>query len=348
MASNKVHRSLNRGDQFETISDDLTKGGIKGDVPFGTISTLYESPMTFGLLYAGTDDGLIHVSKDGGVSWQRISDNLPQNLWVARVQASAFQEGRVYAVLNGYRSDDFTAHLYVSEDFGKSWSQLGTDLPLEPLNVVKEDPANQHILYVGSDHGLYVSLNRGQSFMLLNNGLPAVAIHDLVVHPREKELIVGTHGRSLYLARVKELQQLDEKMRAKPIHAFEPDAQRYSPRWGTAYADWAETQEPTISLPVYVQSAGQVTITVQTEKGETLYSMTKSCTPGLNYLQYNLEMDATKASIIENQVNAKLKDDEKPLSLKPAKNGKMYLYRGSYKVVISKDNNQATTNITLK
>jgi photosystem II stability/assembly factor-like uncharacterized protein len=346
MGSNKLHRSLNQGDQFEVISGDLTKGGIKGDVPFGTLSTIHESPLKFGLLYTGSDDGLIHVSKDGGVNWERISDALPQNLWVARIQASAHVEGRVYACLNGYRSDDFTPHLYVSEDFGKNWNQIGTNLPLEPLNVVKEDPANPNLLYVGSDHGLYVSLDRGKTFMLLNNGLPAVPVHDVVIHPREKEILVGTHGRSIYLGRGKELQQLNETLLAKTIQAFEPEGIRYNPRWGTPFVDWAEATEPETRLPLYVKTAGDVQISVQTEKGVELFQFAKPCKAGLNYLSYNLEMNASMAGEIESAVNAKLKEEDRPLKLKPAKNGKMYLYRGTYKLVFKKDGGES--NAVLK
>ncbi|MFZ4427149.1 MAG: WD40/YVTN/BNR-like repeat-containing protein [Saprospiraceae bacterium] len=347
MGSNKVHRSLNKGNDFTAISGDLTKGGIKGDVPFGTLTTLHESPLKFGLLYAGSDDGLIHLTRDGGTSWERISDALPKDLWVARVQASAFEEGRAYACLNGYRSDDFTAYLFVTEDFGKSWSRIGSDLPMEPLNVVKEDPSNADILYVGSDHGMYVSLDRGKSFMLMNNGLPAVPVHDLVVHPREKEILVGTHGRSLYLGRAKELQQLNAQMLGKTVHAFDPDPLNYSPRWGNAGALWDEATLPVAKLPVFVATAGAVSFSIQTEKGEELFSFVQQCEKGLNYVPYSLEIAPAKASAIESAVNARLKDDDRPLKMKPADNGKMYLYRGTYTVVATKDGAQGKAALKL-
>ncbi len=148
MASERLHRSFNQGDDFEAISGDLTTGGRKGDVAFSTLSTIHESPLTFGLLYVGSDDGLVHVSKDGGVSWENITAGLPKDMWVSRIQASAFEKGRVYAVLNGYRWDNFDAMAYMSEDYGKTWTKIGKDLPLEPLNVIKEDPSNADILYV--------------------------------------------------------------------------------------------------------------------------------------------------------------------------------------------------------
>jgi ligand-binding sensor domain-containing protein len=157
MASNKVHRSFNQGDSFKEISGDLTKGGKKGDVPFGTISCIHESPLTFGLIYAGTDDGLVHLTMDGGSTWNRIDQLLPQNLWVSSIQASAFKASRVYVTLNGYRNDHFKPYVYVSEDYGKTWNKIGEGLPNEPVNVLKEDPANENLIYIGTDNGLYCS-----------------------------------------------------------------------------------------------------------------------------------------------------------------------------------------------
>ena len=157
MASNKVHRSLNQGDSFNEISGDLTKGGKKGDVPFGTISCIHESPLTFGLIYVGTDDGLVHITADGGNSWNRIDQALPKDLWISSIQASAFKASRVYVTLNGYRNDHFKPYVYVSEDYGKSWDKIGEGLPNEPVNVLKEDPSNENLIYIGTDYGLIVT-----------------------------------------------------------------------------------------------------------------------------------------------------------------------------------------------
>ena len=122
------------------------QGGKKGNVPYGTLTDINESPLKFGLLYVGTDDGLVHVSKDGGYNWTKITDGLPENMWVSRVTASAFSESRVYLSLNGYRWDNFDAMVYVSEDYGKTWTAIGKDLPTESVNVIKEDPKNENIL----------------------------------------------------------------------------------------------------------------------------------------------------------------------------------------------------------
>ncbi|HEY1112048.1 MAG TPA: hypothetical protein VGE66_00745 [Chitinophagaceae bacterium] len=212
--SHKFHRSFNQGDTMIALTPDLTTGGKAGDVPYSTLTTISESPIRFGLIYTGTDDGNIHVSKDAGATWNLISSgdrkgrSLPQNLWVSRVTASRHKESRVYTSLNGYRFDDFAPYLYVSEDYGTSWNKVGRDLPAEPVNVVKEDPKNENIIYVGTDGGLYVSFNRGQSFMMWNAGLPkSVPVHDITFQERENEIVLGTHGRSIYIAKLEDVQK---------------------------------------------------------------------------------------------------------------------------------------------
>lgn len=210
--SNKFHRSMNRGDSLVTMSADLTTNPKQGDVPFGTLTTMSESPIRFGLIYVGTDDGNIQVSKDGGYTWTLINKKLPKGLYVSRVVASAFNESRVYVSLNGYRNDHFTAYVYVSDDYGATWRQIMTDLPAEPVNVVKEDTEDGNIIYVGTDGGLYVSIDGGNTSMMWNKGMPSsVPVHDLVIHPRDGEIVVGTHGRSLYIAKLDELRKLAKK-----------------------------------------------------------------------------------------------------------------------------------------
>lgn len=194
------------------LTADLTNGKKQGNTPYGTLTTISESPVRFGLLYVGTDDGNIHVSKDGGYTFTMITKGLPANLWVSRVTASQYKEGRVYATLNGYRFDDFTPYLFVSEDYGNSWKQIGTDLPAEPLNVVKEDAKKEDILYVGSDNGLYTTFDRGKTFMSMSHNLPRVPVHDLTIQQRENDLVVGTHGRSIYITSLDSVHKAYNKM----------------------------------------------------------------------------------------------------------------------------------------
>jgi photosystem II stability/assembly factor-like uncharacterized protein len=214
--ANKLYRSFNKGENPSPISGDLTRGKKEGNVPFGTLTTICESPMRFGLLYTGSDDGTVQVSKDLGYTWTNISKGLPDGLYISRVVASAFKESRVYITVNGYRNDHFAPYTFVSEDFGATWMAIAKDLPMEPVNVIREDPMNENILYIGTDGGLYISLNRGVSSLAWTKGLPkSVPVHDIAIHQRENEIILGTHGRSLYIAKLKDVQKLltDEKYR---------------------------------------------------------------------------------------------------------------------------------------
>ena len=206
--SNKFHRSMSKGDSLVTLSNDLTTNPVQGDVPFGTTTTISESPIRFGLIYVGTDDGNVQVSKDGGNSFSLISQKLPKGLYVSRVIASKYNVARVYVTLNGYRNDHFNAYVYQSDDYGTTWKQIMKDLPSEPVNVIKEDAVSEQVLYVGTDGGLYVSLDGGNSSMAWTKGLPAsVPVHDLEIHPRDHEIVLGTHGRSLYVGKLDALRK---------------------------------------------------------------------------------------------------------------------------------------------
>lgn len=218
IGSQRLHRSMNRGESFETLSGDLTGGKRPGDVPFGTLTCISESPLAFGLIYTGSDDGQVHVTRDGGATWARLGlpdkkgrGGLPQGLWVSRIVASRHAKGRVYLTLNGYRHDHFDAYVYRSEDYGQTWSRIGTDLPLDPVNVIREDPTSDSILYLGTDGGAYASLDDGIRFMPFVKGLPrSVPVHDIAIQERDGEIVLGTHGRSLYVAKLDELRKLSQ------------------------------------------------------------------------------------------------------------------------------------------
>lgn len=340
--SNKFHRSLNKATDFVTLSGDLTKGGKMGDVAFGTLTSIEESPLKFGLIYVGSDDGLVHVSKDGGYTWSRISDKLPQDLWVSALSASAFDEGTVYLSLNGYRNDDFNAYVFKSSNYGQTWTRIGTDLPLEPVNVIKEDPINKNLLYIGTDHGLYLSLNQGNSFMRASGGLPAVAVHDLVVQTRDKELVVATHGRSLFVSSVNELQQLSPEVLQKSGELFAIAGQNWSGSWGRKSGDGF--YEPSLRIPVYVATAGKITLQIKSDSGLLLTELHVDATKGLNFPSFDLSIRNTEA------YQDDLSKNKKPLA-KAAENGKMYLPVGKYEVelvlngtVLSKQTFQINNN----
>ena len=363
--ANRLYRSMDKGDNWEAISPDLTNGAKKivtddkkmktGNVPYGTITCIHESPLKFGLIYVGTDDGNIQVTQDGGTSWKKISDKLPQDvvlkkLWVSRVQASAFDKATVYASLNGYRWDNFDSYLYISNNYGDTWERTGTNLPnAEPINVVKEDPKNENIIYVGTDHGLYVSLNKGNSFFGFggNSGvnaaaLPNVPVHDVVIHPRDNEIVVATHGRSIYIASVAELQQLTPENLKKDLVAFDLKKLKQS-NWGAGLDKWEPREDVKTELPLYTNAAGKMRISIKAGKDLVLTEFTREVSSGINYIDYDLTYEEKNLSRYQSFLNDNAKDNLKnKIELKKAENGKFYLQRGKYTVVYDKDS--ATTS----
>ncbi|MFY0606707.1 MAG: glycosyl hydrolase [Cyclobacteriaceae bacterium] len=337
--SNKFHRSMNQGDDFETLSGDLTNGGKKGDVAFGTLTTITESPLRFGLIYVGSDDGLIHVSKDAGQNWNKVSGNLPQDYWVSRVTASAHQEGTVYASLNGYRSDDFSALVYKSTDYGSSWNQIGLDLPKEPVNVIKEDPENEKIIYVGTDHGVYVSVDGGSSFMAFSEGLPAVPIHDLVIHPRDKDLVIGTHGRSIYIADVSSIQSITEI--SDGLKVFPIEELTFSENWGNkGNWHWDGFREPSVIVEIYAKQkqTAQVEISKDSLK---VAEFSIELDAGLNYWEYDL-------TISEDAFSNLISAEESDATKKAKENSLYYLTSGTYTLQVSGNDISASETFEIK
>lgn len=345
MGSNHFHRSFNRGDDFETLGEDLTGGGRRGDVTYGTLTTIAESPLRFGLLYTGSDDGLVHRSSDGGQQWEQLS-GFPADLWVSRIEASHHDEATVYLSLNGYRDDDFTSYVYRSTDRGGTWTPIGSDLPAEPVNVIKEDPSNAALLYVGTDHGLYMSMDTGATFTAVTD-LPAVAVHDVVVQQQAHDLIVGTHGRSLYRSHVGLLQQVAGKAEPGLVLADVPE-QRYSSRYGSQ--SWfTDDTTPELHLQAYHQggSAG-ATLQVKAADSTVVYRREVALTDGLNTLTYDLSFDADQAGKLEELANADRKEDTKPVRIKEADNGVYYLRPGTYTLLLESGDQRAQTVLEIK
>ena len=325
MGSNKFHRSLDQGNNFETLSDDLTNGGIKGNVSYGTLTTIIESSIRYGLIYVGSDDGLIHVSKDGGFSWKNISGSLPEKMWVSGIYPSNFYQNRVYVSLNGYRWDNFDAMIYVSDDYGTNWSKIGHNLPNEPVNVIIEDLENEKLVYVGTDHGVYASLDYGNKFFAFSSGLSNSPVHDLVVHPRERDLVVGTHGRSIYVAGVKHLQMLNEKILIKNLYFFEADKIKFNPRWGSR--GWGSNYlTPNLELVFYAKSEGETEIIIYKDD-EMKKSIDIDANMGLNFINYDLSVDTKKKSTTDN--------------------GIAYLKKGDYRIVIIQGENSSEEKLII-
>ncbi len=334
--ANKLYRSLSKGDNWEAISADLTLGGQKGNVPYGTLTTIHESPLKFGLLYVGSDDGLIHVSKDGGEIWVKISDNLPQKLWVSRVRASAHERSRVYASLNGYRWDDFNAYVYRSDDYGQNWTRIGLNLPAEPVNVIIEDPVNEDIIYVGTDHNVYVSLDRGTTFQVLNNEFPKTPVHDLLVQQKASDLIIGTHGRSMYKMDVGHLQQWSPEIMNADIRIFAIEKKKHNRNWGRKQA-YQEIKEPTLPIMLYAAAAGKYNWTVKTKDGLVLNSGTESCAKGFQPFELPLSVKENVIKAYQDALQSVQKDPKNLIELTKSDSGKVYLQKGSYQLFVDKD-----------
>ena len=287
--SNKLHQSFNKGDSWNLISEDLTFGGEKGNVAYGTITTISESPFKFGLLYTGSDDGKVAVTKNGGVTWDIISENLPKYLWVSRVVASSHFKNRVYLSLNGYRMDNFSSYAYVSNDYGKTWSPITTGLPDSPINVIYEDPKKSNILYLGNDIGTYISLNNGKKWEAFQDGLTTAAVHDLVVQSDANDLIIGTHGRSIFKSNIEFIQSLTSDILEKSIHLFEIKPLKFSERWGSRRNAWSEFYKPSIKFTLWSKTAGNTIISIRSKKKKIIYEKEIILDPGFNEIEYNLQ-----------------------------------------------------------
>ena len=347
MGGNKLLRSMDQGNSFKEISDDLTNGGKKGDVAFGTLTAIDESNFDFGLIYTGSDDGMVYRTKNGGSSWDKIMDELPKNLWVSRIQASKHEEGRVYLSLNGYRNDDFHPYLFISEDYGDSWQSISNTLPHEAINVIKEDPNNEDLIYVGTDHGLYISLDRGITFMQMNNGIPAVPVHDLVIHERDQDLLVGTHGRSIYLADIAPVQAMDKDFMSKELYLYKIDVVNHSSRWGNSSVVYREAEDPEVSITYYSNTEENVVLNIYAiEKELLLYSKKINAKKGLNIFKYDLSMDEKSKNKFESQLKSANSKSYK--ALKKSDTGKYFLPLGTYKVELVKNKIVSSATLEIK
>ncbi len=215
--SQYLHRSTDRGESWETISPDLTtddpqrqrqesSGGLSIDNSTAenntTIYTISESPLDPDVVWVGSDDGLVHVTRNAGADWANVTGNLsgiPQGLWVSSVHASPHAAGTAFITIDGHRSGDMTAYVLRTDDFGTSWRSLVSDGLEGYAWVVKQDPVNSELLYVGTELGLFISLDGGGQWARFKENLPRVAVHDLAIHPTEHDLIVATHGRGVYI-----------------------------------------------------------------------------------------------------------------------------------------------------
>ena len=216
--SNYLFQSYDRGDTWNIISPDLTTndkklrntsngGGLTNSNTGGenhfTIITISDTPIDTTIIWAGTDDGNVQLTKNNGENWKNVKLNIkkiPKKIWVSRIEASKHAKGRAYVTFDNHRFDDNSPYVYVTENYGETWNNITSNLPKDySVYVIKEDPINPNLLFVGTEESVYFSYDKGLSWAKLGSQLPTVAIHDLVIHPRDGDLIVGTHGRSIWI-----------------------------------------------------------------------------------------------------------------------------------------------------
>ena len=284
---NYLFRSMYRGESWTAISPDLSYDDPDkyGDIPYQTLFSIAESPFTFGLIYAGTDDGRVWRTRDGGRNWTEIDAGLPYQKWVAELVASRHEESTVYMAQNGKRDDDFAPYLWKSTDYGDTWTSIVNNLPSGPVNVIKEDPENPDVLYVGTDLGMYVSLDGGEEWHALPGGnLPTSFYHDLVVHPEKDIMVAVTHGRGAWALDVRPIQALTPQILAQDLHLFEPEPARLPRGWRgpgvSAYLEyWLGTE------------AREAHLRIRDETGRLVHELTGSGDPGMNAVEWDLSLE---------------------------------------------------------
>jgi len=301
-----VLRSDDRGDTWREISPDLTTNDSakidgRGNIQYCTITTIAESPTRAGVIWAGTDDGRVQVTRDGGATWRDVTAGLvragsPEERWVMRVTPSGRAEGTAWVARSGYAWDDFRPLLYRTRDFGETWEAIAGDLPAGPANVILEDDASPGLLYAGTDSGVFFSLDAGTHWTRFT-GVPAVPVRDLALHPREHDLLVGTYGRGIWVADMTSLRQLTGEVLAAGAWLFEPEpkGRRIESGWGNyrLYGD-AQVVTPNESNGMVIEywlareQEAPARITIRDSEGATIARLDGTASAGLNHVLWPL------------------------------------------------------------
>ena len=276
---NYLFRSMYMGNNWEKISPDLSYNNPKkiGDIPYQTIFTISESPFKFGVIYAGTDDGRLWLTKDGGIHWKEITKGLKPHKWISRVIASKYDPATVYVTQNGKRDDDFAPYVFKSNNYGKTWINITSNIPIGPVNVIKEDPHKKGILYVGTDYGVFVSLNDGKSWYSLSANLPTTYVHDLIIHPRDNIMVIATHGRGMWALDVSYIQNLDLEKDAQ-IFDIEP-AKLPNRYWGNYWSNGKPAY-----IAIYLKNPSILNINIKNSEGKIVKTIKLKGESGLNFL----------------------------------------------------------------
>ena len=293
-AAEVVFRSLNKGEDLRPISQEITR------TKQGSATALAESPKNPDVLYVGTDDGLLWVTINGGKEWTDITKNvgLDRSCYVSTIEASRFEEGRAYVAFDGHRSDLDDPLVYVTEDFGKTWKPLKANLPRGSSHVMREDLYNPNLLYLGTEFAAWASLDRGASWVKINNNLPTVAIFEFAQHPTAGEVVVATHGRSLWVLDVSALRQINkETMKAKATLLKPTSAIRWQsePSRGGTNRKF-NGQNPTRGAAFYVALTAKpekgATVKVLDYDGATAFESKVPSEPGLHKFNWTMTRPA--------------------------------------------------------
>jgi photosystem II stability/assembly factor-like uncharacterized protein len=320
-----LFRSDDRGDHWQQISPDLTTNDAAKiaqngpSIRFCTISTISESPVTAGMIWVGTDDGRVQVTRDGGKTWSDLTANIaaaggPADLWVSRVFASHFDPGIAYVSKTGFRADDFRPFLFKTTDFGRTWKPIVNGLPNKSINVVVEDARRGDLLFVGNDAGIYASVDAGAQWIALKGNMPTVPVHDLVIHPRESDLIAGTYGRGLWVTDISTLRQMDAAVLEKELHLFsiEPRTPRGEGAWGNyqLYGDrFVRTTNEFDAFMVFYYmktGGGAAIVTLADANGKPLRTVPGPARPGINLALIPLVDRAQALAADEYRVTVKI------------------------------------------
>jgi len=323
LGGNRVFTSLDRGDTW-TASADLTRGEDRGTLPimgvlpspevlsrhdgvgaWGTITTLAESRASAGLIWVGTDDGSLAVSKDGGANWTLLQDRVPalgKRGRVSRVEPSHKDPATAYVSIDRHEYDDFAPYLYVTKDDGQTWTSLSAGLPPTGwINVVREHPSNPRVLFVGTETGLFVSVSGGEHWTRFTGGFPTVPVDDLVIHPRDNDLIVGTHGRSLYvLDDISWLSGISPGALTEDIHLFPPRAATVMQLWKNesymAQRQFVGPNPPRGAIITYHLTSAMpgAKMVVRDAQNNIVREITAPGERGINYVVWDLRASAAE------------------------------------------------------
>jgi len=287
---NYLFRSMNRGESWEVISPDLTTNNPDqlGDIQYQTIFSISESPFKFGLIYVGTDDGRVHVTQNSGEKWTELTSKFPQQRWIAKIEASEHDKATVYLAQNGKRDEDFTPYLYRSTDYGMNWENIGKGIPTGPINVVTQDSKNANVLYVGTDVGVYVTLDSGKTWSSLSADLPSTFVSDLALHPTEDILVASTHGRGVYAMDVRPLQVVSTSGQME-LYLTQPEAVRRPSGFRFASAS--------AKLLFYTSKPSSVMLSIKDADGTVVFSRTASSQMGFNVVEWDLKATGSETAV---------------------------------------------------